>query len=141
MGDTVGAVGGHKGMSVITGVCTSANLSVCLGAVHVVQHLPSPQPLQRLLHCHHTLVLQQHNTWARKRGRDTCTQTFRQGHTDTTVRLSFCSGPILSCGTAETGRLHWKRPYCCHIYTHAWMQCMHFQSSQTGWDQTSIATH
>ena len=58
-GRTARIVGGSKSMLVITDPRTY--LSVCLGAVHVVQHLPGPQPLKRLLHCHHTLVLQQHN--------------------------------------------------------------------------------
>lgn len=45
----------------------STHLSVCLGAVHVVQHLLGPQPLQRMLHSHHTLILQSYNAWARRR--------------------------------------------------------------------------
>lgn len=120
----------------------STHLSVCLGAVHVVQHLLGPQPLQCMLHRHHTLILQQHNTWARRR-RALChlhmhTLAHACTHAHTTVRLSFSSGPILLCRTVR--RQAWtpleEVLLLPDLHTPVKMQCMYFQSSRTSWDQT-----
>ena len=65
----------------------------------------------------------------------TCTCT----HAHTTVRLSFRSGPILSCRTAR--RQAWtpleEALLLPDLHTPVTMQCMYFQSSCTSWGPIS----
>ena len=77
------------------------HLSVCLGAVHVVQHLPGPQPLKRLLHCHHTLVLQQHNMGCGRVGCDMCGMYTLSQKCDTVLQQR-ANPAIQTTGQAQT---------------------------------------
>ena len=104
------------------------HLSVCLGAVHVVQHLPGPQPLERLLHCHHTLVLQQHNTGCGRVGCDMRGMYTLHTLTKCDAVLQQWTNPAIQnsrTGTGSTGR----SPFAAR-FTHTNMDAVHAFSEQ-----------